>query len=70
MSHNGLNVRSVALRSMDRYLHQAGCSSDASIGEVSESAGAGTEGRQREDEQVGLQTQATLPAALRCAVRW
>lgn len=61
---------------MDRYLHQAGCSSDASIGEVSESAGGGTEQRQREDEQVGLQTQATLLqqaalcGAVRCHLSW
>lgn len=44
--------RHVYVRSMDDYLQQAGCSSDASLEEASENAG--TAGRRgREDEQVG-----------------
>ncbi|KAK9841823.1 hypothetical protein WJX81_005279 [Elliptochloris bilobata] len=40
----------VQASSMDRYLQQAGCSSDASIGDVSENVGA-AERQHREDEQ-------------------
>ncbi len=43
--------RLVSTRSMEQYLQQAGCSSDASVEDISENVGADGRGV-REDEQV------------------